>query len=601
MPRLAYLLLTAASLAQTAAAQVVHGVLVSAEDNQPVPYGTVRTIVGADTIDRFTNSNGQFALGDLPNGAYHVRARMLGYTPLDTTITVDAARTPLVLRIALLPFRLATVPVTAKRNLCIAGIPNETTDRALGAIFDQLRINAERYHLLIDKYPFRYLREEIEFIRTNNRTDSLTSADTTMYDSRDRRRYKIGSVVYQARAATGGGLQTKMYLPTFADLADSSFDDAHCFAYVGRRRNEIEIDFHPIPSITTPDVDGSIFLDATTYIVRRAVFHLTKPGEMDPPVIGLTVTTTFYEVVPLVPVFRTARGEQPLPAIRTDGYDPQTHQYHPLVQRVSLEHDSVLSHTFIGDTIGSQTVSVAPASAPPPKPPPPLVAISLGCSMPPSFETDDIGIYGTLTGDHLADADRVLTAIRHQYHMPDNIALPVYGFAVQAKTAPTVTGEVAFGISGGHLTSLDLTATSLSTILDSLLIAAVRHADTAGGFVGIRSGRYELSLSSAKPDAGAHAILFAAVSAAVIPLVRKATIDSLTPAPHLPSGTGVFQFVVDEQGHALQSTLETVTTSSPEFTRALAHALIGIRFTPAMSGTCPIKQVVRQLFAGPRS
>ena len=87
LPRPAfYFLVAAVCVPHLATAQVVHGVIQSAADNQPVPYGTVRAIAGADTIDRFTNRSGEFTLGDLANGTYRLRARMLGYAPLDTMV-----------------------------------------------------------------------------------------------------------------------------------------------------------------------------------------------------------------------------------------------------------------------------------------------------------------------------------------------------------------------------------------------------------------------------------------------------------------------------------------------------------------------------------
>jgi hypothetical protein len=573
-----------------------------------VPYGTVRTIAGADTVDRFTNKQGEFALGDLANGTYRLRARMLGYAPLDTTITVGATRAPLLLRIRPLPFRLATVPVRAKRNGCQGGIPTEATNPPLAAVFDQLRMNVERYDLLMKEYPFTFRRKETQYLRVGT-TDSMTAIDTAVYDSRDGRPYRIGSVVYHDSLANGTH-RTMMYLPTFADLTDSTFDAAHCFRYAGQKNGEMQIDFRPIPRLTTPDVDGSVFLDATTYLVRRAIFDLTNPGEVDPPVMGLTVTTTFDEVVPLVPMLGATRGVRPMPPVSAAGGSLETQtvsafmtQAPTVRERASIEYDTVLGHTFLADTVGSLPVSQPTPTAPPP---PMAFTIPVGCTMPPSFETTDILIYGTLVGERAVDgtarplgaaADRALAAIRGRYHLPGNLRLPVYGFAFDSKVAPTVTGEVTFTLtSHGRLQSLDLTATSLSARLDSALVTSVRRADSAGGFAELPDGLYRLSLSSATPTPGARAIALAGVAVDVTPLARDASIDEDSPPVRLPSGSGTFEFVVDERGRAIGTTLRKIASSSLNFTVGVSRALALMRFKPAMTGTCPIKQVVVQPF-----
>jgi len=612
--------------------------MLSAADNQPVPYGTVRAIAGADTVDRFTNRTGEFALGDLANGTYRLHARMLGYAPLDTTVTVSAARAPIVLRIKPLPFRLTTVAVKAKLNGCVGGIPTEATDPELAAIFDQLRMNVERYHLLIEKYPLTFRRQEAKYLRVGT-VDSVMSIDTTVYDSRDLHPYRIGSVVYRdslvnavrpmSRRATtydshtyrdsapGSARRTvaqrrMMYLPTFADLADSTFDAAHCFRYARQKDGEIQIDFRPIPRITTPDIAGSVFLDAKTYIVRRAIFDLTKPGDLQPPIIGLTVTTTFDEVVPLVPTLAATRAVRPLLPIEGTAGNLEMRSAAPGMtsastererQRAAIEFDTVLGHTFVADTVGSQSVS-QPAPATPQ--PPAAFTIATGCAMPPSFQTTDILIYGTLVGERAVDAsarplganaESALAAIHQQYHLPDHLQLPVYGFAFDSKVAPTVTGEVTFTLaSHGHLLAVDLAATSLSASLDTALLASVRRADSAGGFAGLPAGLYRLSLSSATPAAGAHAIVLASLSVAVTPLVGSATIDPDSPPVVLPSGTGTFEFVVDERGRTVGSTLRRIASSSLTFTMGVSRALGVMLFKPAVIGSCPIKQVVVQSF-----
>jgi hypothetical protein len=541
-------------------------------------------------------------LGDVRDGTYHVRARMIGYSPLDTTITLGHERAPLVLRIAPAAIRLATVPVTATRNRgCVATSgPRAASDPQLAAIFDQLETNIERYHILLDQYPFHYRRLETEVIQINGRVDSLVSVDTVTYDSRDRRPYHVGSIVYD-EVTIKGRKAKKMYLPTFADLGDSAFDAAHCFTYRGTTKDrEIQIDFRPADRIAVPDVDGSVYLDADRYIVRRATFHLTKPHRVGANIAGLTVTTTFEEVLPLVPILATTVTEQPLLPILNHGVEATSagrvttwYDLHPLLKAIAIENDVVLDHTFIADDIANAKVAAeqpAPAFEP--------TRIAIGCTMPPSFETTDVPIYGTVGGASPGNPnnDRLTLGIRRQFRLPDNLALTVYGFEFDSKVAPTLTGQVAFTLSRGRVQTLALTATSLNPAVDSALVTAVRRADSLKAFVGVPAGRYTMSLSSATPDARALAIDIAHVAVPVVPLAHKAKIDFDATPPPLPTGSGTFQFVVDERGRAIPSTLVTVASSSMDFAVAVGKGLDKLRFDPAVAGNCPIKQVIQQPF-----
>jgi len=575
-------------------------VLQSASDGQPIPYGT---IIGPDSSGRFADASGQFSLGDVKDGTYHIRARMLGYSPLDTTITFGPTRPPLlVLRLAPAAIRLSTVPVTARHSrqgaCVVTGIPGAGVNPQLAAIFEQLDANIERYNILLQKYPFHYRRKETTLILTDGLPDSTVSVDTSLYDSRDRRPYHVGSIVYND-VTISGHQRIMMYLPNFADLRDSAFDAAHCFAYMGQEKNEIRIDFRPADRIKVSDVNGSVYLDAASYIVRRAIFHLTKPKLTSSTVFGLTVTTTFQEVMPLVPIVTALSSEQPLMAIRSRGLDPRRagtdpdfYDLHPLLSRKAVENDVVLDHTFIADDTANARVALQPSE--PVKP----ITITVGCALPPSFETIDIPVYGTVTGARAGDPnnDRVTLGIRRQFHLPDNIALPVYGFEFNRKVAPTVTGQVKFYLSHGRVSSVALTATSLVPTVDSALVTAVRRADSVKAFVGVPEGTYTMSLSSAKPDGDALAIDLAHISVGVLPLAHKAAIDFNAPPPLLPSGDGTFLFVVDEHGRALPTTMVTVKTSSPKFAQAVGKGLDKLRFDPAVSGNCPIKQVVQQPF-----
>jgi hypothetical protein len=577
------------------AAQTPTGVLVSAANNQPVPYGTI--IVGAGLPGRFTDATGQFVIGP---GSHRVRASTIGFWPLDTTVTASGVASPIVLRLRPLVVDPAAPGTTLNR--CRATGLGDAMSQPVLAL---LRENVDRYHILLDEYPFRYQWEERRHVRVSatgrtdaNRftgytpgTDSAARADTASYDSRERRPYAVGSVVYRQ-----GSGPPVMALPTLSDLADSSFQAAHCFAFAGAANGELRIDFRPADSIHAPDVAGAVYLDAARYIVRRAVFRLTHPDALSSALSELTVTTTFQEVAPLIPILAAARTEQQLHADKAGhatyqaqgGVNLNDVLYSTLDERLLIDEDRMLGHSFLGDTIGSLVRDASRTTADN------KVSIAIHCTMPPSFETADIPIYATLAGPGATDqsASAVLTALRPMFHMPNDLELSVYGFVVGSKVAQTLDGQVAFTLdAGGHATQVTTTATSLSPAVDAALVAAVQNADAGRVLARLRAGRYTLSLSSATPQASARSLIFARIAADVLPLARPAALDPDSTQPPLPVG-GTFQFVVDERGRAMPGTLRTLTLSPDAVTAAAIQALPALRFRPALAGECPIKQEI---------
>jgi hypothetical protein len=297
------------------------GVLTGSDDGQPVPYGTVLIVETGE--ERFTDANGAFRLSGIVPGTYSVRARQIGYAPRDTTVAIAPAPavTSVTITLARLPVLLSTVRVQGHRSdKCVSpGIPDSAADPALARLFTQVGENVDRYRLLMQEYPFRFSREEQRYIRydaTANPRDVRESVDTTTVESRTRRAYRTGGILYRETDARGFR-QLKMYIPTFGELGDSTFLAAHCFRYGGTESppgsagvDLIRLDFVPLARIKQPDVSGSIYLDAQRLTVRRAVFGLTKPDAVHPSIIGFKVTTSFREVVPLVPLMDSIETEQ---------------------------------------------------------------------------------------------------------------------------------------------------------------------------------------------------------------------------------------------------------------------------------------------------
>jgi len=297
------------------------GTVIAEATRQPLPYSTV--VIDPIGHERFTDQGGSFTYFAVPAGKYKVKIRQLGYTPLDTTIVVTAATTNPVFLLTRVPSTLADVQVNAPVRRCIVPEENGFVDDAeLATVLAEARKNAQRERLLRRTYPFEYrLAQEHDTYDTRDSTHKIVY-DTTTFRSDDDWRYRQGKVVSGDFSKVFGDVRV-MRLPTLTDLADARFLTAHCFKYSGISEEDSipthRIDFAPLPEIIAPDVEGSIFIDSATYLIRRAEFRLTKGGSVKPAIIGMKVTTTYREVLPNVALFDEIKSVQPLPPSATEG------------------------------------------------------------------------------------------------------------------------------------------------------------------------------------------------------------------------------------------------------------------------------------------
>ena len=252
------------------------------------------------------------------------------------------------------------------RKGCVAtGVPDSTVDPTLAHVFTQIRENVDRYNLLLKEYPFQYQREEEEVLRGSDGGDNVEYVDTVAYEAREHLRYRVGGIIFRdsvvhqdsvfqdplpgtdvrrfvGMRTTGVERRRLMDLPTFADLVDPAFLAAHCFEYDGTTGRKgsgrlIRVNFQPAKSIKSPDVRGSVYLDADSLVVRRAVFGMTNSKAAAPPIFGFTVTTTFREILPLVPIVDSVESVQP------GGFG-----------RSALGADRLIGFAFEGATLGDQ-------------------------------------------------------------------------------------------------------------------------------------------------------------------------------------------------------------------------------------------------------
>lgn len=284
--------------AVSAGAQVT-GVVVGS-NGIPLPYSTVTVIETA--ASRFTDENGGFVIAGLSSGTYHLRIKQLGFTAQDTAIVLHGG--PQQIRVALQPspFKLSTVTVRASKG-CIAG-----SDRRAGADFQtilaELQNNAERERLLVKSYPFEY-RLARTFDAPTMSDAVHREYDTTSFRSDTRPPYVPGELIHDDPSAHPPNSK-QMMIPVLEDLGDPAFLQSHCFSYEGVAREKssatYRIDFRPVGALKKPDIEGSVFLDTSSLVVRRAIFHLTRSDQFNLSLRELHVTTNYREIFPGVTV-----------------------------------------------------------------------------------------------------------------------------------------------------------------------------------------------------------------------------------------------------------------------------------------------------------
>ncbi len=305
----AALILGAARLvgAQGTAPRLI-GDVVNSEGGIPLGHSMV-TVVGFDR-QTFTSESGIFVFAGLEPGKYHIRAAHIGYTPTDALVEIVAGTDPPRMKIALkkISVQLATVKIVATSVCRTPGRPNPDVEPDFAAIVGQLRMNAEQFQLLSDSFPYKYKVDQqfYDMKGDSSRTHETNESEEYRSDSRGWE-YKMGQVVEQARDG-----HTIMHLPTLRDFASYEFLNNHCFSFGGvettRDGTFIRIGFQADVQIRTPDVSGTVYLDAKTYQIRRADLELTKMPRELPEATAIHVTTIFGEVAPSIDIIQQVRG-----------------------------------------------------------------------------------------------------------------------------------------------------------------------------------------------------------------------------------------------------------------------------------------------------
>jgi hypothetical protein len=256
----------------------VVGVVVVREGGVPLPYSVVAA--PALSRERFTSDQGAFTLTDVPAGPLVIRVRHIGYSPVEVTLTVHAGAVDSV-RVSLthIVVRLSTIQVRGEVECKNPGIPSVAADSAFALVFDQLRQNADQYRLLTEAYPFRYSAERTQSHTLVNGEARLDAVDTILLDSRVTWHYKPG-VVLSTGAGVPGYKPIFLNIPTLVHFADQAFIENHCFTNGGAEAVDgtdlLRVDFTAASRIREPDVNGSMYLDPTTFQIRRSVIRLSR-------------------------------------------------------------------------------------------------------------------------------------------------------------------------------------------------------------------------------------------------------------------------------------------------------------------------------------
>jgi hypothetical protein len=325
----------------------VSGTVVSAVSNEGLAYSTISISGG---MQRFSGSDGFFSF-QLSPGRYSFRVRQLGYSPLDTVVTVPATEDVRALVFALQPVALRMETLRIYSKSC----KSYDQHSEIAQLLDELTKNADREKLLRTEYPFVYQIERRNAFRGIGGLSQQT-ADTVKYFSKVVGGYVPGKLVQPLDPLAPKATQ-EMRVPTLVDLADPKFIDSHCFRFRGVEdvadARAYRIDFEPAGDMNSADVEGSAYIDSATYMIRKAVFRLTRPEKLRPQIIGLEVTTTYREIFRGLAMFQQIHSEQPLDRrARFDSFQ--------------LQDQKLIGILFYGRTPEDVEIAVAQGQADPP-------------------------------------------------------------------------------------------------------------------------------------------------------------------------------------------------------------------------------------------
>ncbi len=336
-------------------------------------------------------------------------------------------------------------------------------------------------------------------------------------------------------------------------------------------------------------------------IVRHATFHLTRPR---PPIRDWTYSSTFNEVVPLVPVVQRFHSI-------VIAYYPGVHIEDGRVTDYSFIREAPVDPTVRDTLAGAGTAKTivgqiqfgSEASRSCPLPPPQLIAEPLVGTI---LAAPD----SAANPAWRAAARAVLASILSQLQIPSTIDLSTMGYPTPAsaadaagrgalRVAPGIFGRYAVDLHrAGAAQEVRVTSTSLSSDVDSAIVQAMRSVVSDR----LRGETIVLAISTTSPSDTTLSTSLAHVQVPSWLLTRGVAMPTGASSA-VPGDTTAFEFIVDDQGHAVLSTVHHVgsPTEMDPLTEAAQDSLSNRTFRPALIGRCPVSQVATQKLVFQRS
>ena len=245
------------------------------------------------------------------------------------------------------------------------------------------------------------------------------------------------------------------------------------------------------------------------------------------------------------------------------------------------------------------------------------------CKLGAPRDTADLVIYGSLQGfapSAIPDSTwarykhDVLVAFGSFFALPTDLTLPAFGVPEltirrqkrgatsreEVEVGPTLSNVIGFTLNArGELTSARVIVSSLSGSADTSVLAAVERTATAHGFPplpsvehGEDSARLYVVVASIEPTAAIQAAVLGQLEVPMWPLRRAAQfVSSRTPANSYDNDSVTVEAVVDQTGRMVAGTLRTIGKSPASEALDLID---GVRFNPALVGTCPVPELILQ-------
>jgi hypothetical protein len=287
------------------------GVVLSTSEGRGVAHAVIA--LPSLGIERFTNVTGAFHLSGLPDGNVRIQVRRLGYAPLELTVAVVADSTVTIeIPLERIAISLSSIRVTAMPPCKDPGPPDPHSDSTFATLFSQVALNARQYRLLAERYPFTYVMVARHVYGDSTTFVAAGDPDTMRIAALTDWRYAPGRIA-APQYSRARGRHIFVHLLTLVDLADQAFIENHCFHHAGIVATEAftayRIDFAPASRIRTPDFSGEIYIDTTSYQVRRTIFRLEPLAGMR-GLTSMSVTTDFVEVMPGIPIVANVVSEQ---------------------------------------------------------------------------------------------------------------------------------------------------------------------------------------------------------------------------------------------------------------------------------------------------